>query len=106
MRGPMIGAGLSLLALAAPVALSSAATDVVCTGVAPATVQHDLIVPEGATCIVPFASEGGHDVIVNEGATLDDRGAYIKHDIVADHPAGVHVNGGGHKGPGSVGHDV
>jgi hypothetical protein len=53
-----------------------------------------------------FASTIGHDVIVQPGGSLDDRGAYIAHDIQATQPLGIHVNGGDGMGPGTVGHDV
>jgi hypothetical protein len=101
-------AGLALCA-SAPGALANFGNnnnDVVCSGTAPASVQHDLIVPAGGSCIVLFGSTVGHDVIVNPGASLDDRGATIGHDVLGFSPLGVHVNGGGQLGGGSVGHDV
>jgi hypothetical protein len=80
--------------------------DVTCNGTAPATVSHDLIVPSNTSCIILFGSQIKHDVIVQSGATLDDRGATIGHDLTASQPEAIHVNGGGQQGPGSVGHDV
>ena len=105
----LVGSACATLVLAAAVSTPLAASDdgdVKCNGTAPPVVPHDLIVPANSSCTILFGSRVGHDVKVFEGATLDDRGAYIGHDVKADRPMGIAVNGGGMQGSGTVGHDV
>jgi hypothetical protein len=104
----LIGGSLAaIVAMAIATASASAdPNDSTCTGVAPTTVNHDLIVPAGGSCTINFGSTIGHDVIVNSGAQLFDRGATVGHDITASQPQGVLINGGGPAGPGHVGHDI
>src|ERR1700730_17380267 len=88
---------------------SKAHGGVKCSGVAPASVAHDLIVTAGQSCTLPADSSVGHDVVVQSGATLIDEGARIGHDIRANKAAGVGIGAGiGPKGElvrGSVRHD-
>jgi hypothetical protein len=97
--------GVAVLLSAGPA--SSAPGDVTCTGTAPSTVPHDLIVPAGTTCTA-FHTSVGHDVIVEKGATLFDQASTVGHDIKAEDPAGIGIGGiaPGPGGSGSVGHDI
>jgi hypothetical protein len=101
------GLAAALLVLAIASASASAdPKDVTCTGTAPASVGHDLIVPENGSCTILFGSTINHDVIVNDGGQLFDRGATVGHDIKGDEPQGMVINGGGPAGSGHVGHDI
>ena len=81
-----------------------------CSGVAPASVAHDLVVPAGGSCTILAGTSVGHDVVVQSGATLIDEGGQVRHDVRADKGAGIGIGGG--TGPngelvrGSVRHDV
>src|SRR5581483_3358071 len=129
---PMLATGAAIAAVGVSATPSvAAAGDVTCTGVAPPVVQNDLIVPKNTTCDIPSATQIGHNLIINEGATavmhlnaqvgndvsvkkggsFDDRGGQIGHNVSADHPKAIRLNGGGAEamgGPsgGTIGNDV
>lgn len=128
----MLATGAAVAAVAVPAAPSfAAAGDVNCNGVAPPTVAHDLIVPKNTTCDIPSGTQignnlrimdgatavmhinaqVGNDVSVKKGGSFDDRGGQIGHNVTADHPNAIRLNGGGAEagsGPsgGSIGNDV
>src|SRR3954471_16198213 len=103
---PAVAATLGAAALLVVPAALGEGGDVVCNGTAPKAVAHDLVVPEGATCVITPRSQIGHDVRVERGATLINHGGRIGHDVHADDPAGIGLGSNGKSLLGRIGHDV
>lgn len=60
----------------------------------------NVTVPSGATCVLTAGTTVTHDLTVAPGGTLIDPMVTVKHDLVAENPAGIVVSGD------SIGHDL
>jgi hypothetical protein len=60
----------------------------------------DVVVPNGATCVLTQGTAVTHDLTVSPGGTLIDPAVTVGHDFVAHSPAGISIDGD------SVGHDL
>jgi hypothetical protein len=60
----------------------------------------NVTVPSGATCVLTAGTTVTHDVIVAAGGTLIDPTVNIRHDLLAQNPAGIVISGD------SIGHDL
>lgn len=76
--------------------------DVICGGVAPPSVPHDLIV--NGFCL-DNGSRIGHDVLLGPGASYIKQGGSVGHDIIAHDATAVLILGGA-TGQTTVGHDI
>ena len=102
-RHLLLLSGVVALFAATPAVAAAANGDVTCTGVAPASVPHDLIVPSGVGCGAT-GSTVGHDIIVEPTGALFAMGITVGHDVIGHQPAFVEIAALG--GRNNIGHDV
>lgn len=78
-----------------------------CTGVAPASVPRDLIVPSGTVCIAPDGTTVGRDVLVESGADLGTGGITVGRDVIGDSPDAIEIGDFSRGSARSfIGHDI
>jgi len=116
MLAPAIVAGLVVAGVAswsgaAPSIFSAEAVrsgSVDCIGALAPGTYHDVKVPSGKTCTIDNTDVIKHDVRVDANATLNDAGASIGHDVIAEKGSQLNIGpSGGYTGTNaSIGHNL
>lgn len=75
-------------------------------GTLPPGTYQDVTIPPGDTCLMDKSDTITHDLTILQGASVQDFGAHIGHDIRAKNPSAIQITGDGVGFPGMVGHDI